>query len=135
MSDTDNQKPVHSSTFSNDEQNKNSPASEKNGTLLLLLLIATCLVLFMPNCKKYETVTKVDRATGEVWRGMIDKEGRIHGHCTIHDKNGNLIEEEECEHGVFLFRRKYAPDGTLLLEIREDENFHMIQTYPKQKRP
>lgn len=101
-----------------------------NYKVLFFLLLIVLSVAMVPAMKGYPSVTRVDQKTGEVWQGQFDEQGRQHGRCTRHDRQGNLIQEDEYAHGACLFRRRYDAAGNLTLELREGDDYHLVQTFP-----
>lgn len=103
-----------------------------NFKALFCLLLIVLSVAVVPAMKSDPPVTKVDQQTGEVWRGRFDEQGRLHGYCTRHDRIGNLIQEDEFDHGACLYRRRYDARGNLTLELREGDNYQLVQTFPRE---
>jgi len=98
--------------------------------MLCFLLITVLCIAVTPCFKSYPLTTRVDLVSGEVWKGRFDEDGRRHGLCIRLDRNGNLLEEIEFIHGVYVNCRRFASNGKLLIELGEDENYHLIQTFP-----
>ncbi|MFI4849350.1 MAG: hypothetical protein ACIAZJ_09655 [Gimesia chilikensis] len=100
-----------------------------NNKILLCLL---CIVLtgLIYSLNSAPQITHVDQKTGHIWRGHYDDQGRPHGRCTWHDQAGNLIQEDLFEHGACVFRRRYDDRGSLTLELQEDEDYGLKQTFP-----
>lgn len=102
-----------------------------NFKVLFVLLLTVLSVAVVPGLKGDAPVMKVDQMTGEVWRGRFDAQGRQHGYCTRHDRDGNLIQEDEFQHGMCVFRRRFDTAGNLTLELREGEDYHLVQIFPQ----
>lgn len=95
---------------------------------ILLITVLSIAVTF--SLKRHPLTTRLDPTTGEVWKVTFDQNGRLHGLCVRLDRNGNLLEEIECIHGVYVSFRKFASNGKLLFEMNEDENYHLVQVFP-----
>jgi len=97
---------------------------------LCLLLMTVLSIAVTLSLKKNHPTTRVDPVSGEVWNITFDQNGRLHGLCVRLDRNGNLLEEIECIHGVHISCRKFASNGKLLIELGEDDNYHLVQIFP-----
>lgn len=101
----------------------------QNSVLFLLLLFVMSLVA-IPSPSGTSAIKKVDLVTGQITRCNYDDSSRLHGRYTLHDKAGNLLEEGEFDHGACTYYSVNSPDGKMLFEVREDENYLLVQTYP-----
>ncbi|WP_417382455.1 hypothetical protein [Gimesia sp.] len=82
--------------------------------------------------KSYPVVKHVNQVSGHVSTVSYDETGRLHGRSTVHDDEGNLLEVAEYTHGECTYVARSDSDGKLLYELREDENYILVQTYGTQ---
>ena len=98
--------------------------------MLFLFLLFVISIVVVPGPDSTSAIKKVDLVTGQITRCNYDDSSMLHGRYTLHDKAGNLIEEGEFDHGACTYYSVNSPDGTLLFEVRENENYLLVQTYP-----
>ncbi|QDT89989.1 toxin-antitoxin system YwqK family antitoxin [Gimesia algae] len=99
---------------------------------LFWLLLIVISVAAIPSMKVYPVVKHVNQVSGHVSTGAHDEDGRQHGRYTLHDEAGNLLVVAEYDHGECTYLIRYDSDGKLLHELREDENYRLVQTYSRQ---
>ncbi|WP_417387442.1 hypothetical protein [Gimesia sp.] len=96
--------------------------------VLFLFLLIIISVSVIPTLQGYPVFKHVNQVSGHVSTGRYDQNGRLHGRYTVHDKAGNLLDLGEYDHGECIYLIKYDADGKLLYELREDENYSLVQT-------
>lgn len=96
--------------------------------VLFWLLLIVISIAVIPSLKGYPVVKHVNQVTGHVATGAYDEAGRLHGRYTLHDEAGNLLDVGEYDHGECIYLIRYDSDGKLLYELREDENYTLVQT-------
>ena len=96
--------------------------------VLFLLLLLVISIAVIPSLDGYPVVTHVNQISGHVTKSAYDERARLHGRYTVHDEAGNLLDKGEYDHGECIYLIKYDSSGRLLYELREDENYSLVQT-------